>query len=186
LHKKVSKKISKEVSMKKTEKTVLFRTACVLALTLATVLVAPGAQAKDLTHRLGVGFKNNTSMSVPSIAAVYYSSKDMAWTASAGFDTQKNNSSMQVSAGVRQMIYFENNLNFYAGAQAGIINYETLATGKSTGFELLAVGGAEFFFTGLENLGFTVEAGVGLSTAHETRLRSTADDPLRAGVIFYF
>lgn len=164
------------------KKTVLYKAACVFAISLSAL----SSQAKDLTHRLGVGFKNNTSMSVPSLAAVYYSSKDMAWTASAGFDTQKNNSSMQVSAGVRQMIYFENNLNFYAGAQAGIINYETTTTGKSTGFEVLAVGGAEFFFAGLENLGFTVEAGVGLSTANETRLRTTADDPLRAGVVFYF
>ena len=46
--------------------------------------------AKDLTYRLGVGFKNNTFYDIPSLAGVYYPSKDWAYTASVGLDTQKN------------------------------------------------------------------------------------------------
>lgn len=153
---------------------------------LALSLWPLGVQAKDLTHRLGLGFKNNTSQSIPSLAAVYYYSKELAFTGGVGLDTRKNNSAMQINAGARKMIYFENNLNFYVGGQLGLINYETPADGKNTGFEVLGLFGAEFFFAGLENLGFTAEAGVGLSTAKETRLRTTADDPLRAGIVFYF
>lgn len=152
----------------------------------AISLTSTAVTAKDLTHRMGLGFKNNTSQSIPSLAAVYYYSKELAFTGGVGLDTRKNNSAMQLNAGARKMIYFETNLNFYVGGQLGIINYETPADGKNTGFEVLGLFGTEFFFAGLENLGFTAEAGVGLSTAKETRLRTTADDPLRAGIIFYF
>lgn len=149
-------------------------------------LMVNAAAAKDLKNRLGVGFKNNTSMSLPSLAGVYYYDKDFALTGGVGLDTQKNYSAFQANVGGRMMIYFENNLNFYAGGQVGIINAETPTAGKSTGIEVLGVFGAEFFFTGLDNLAFTAEGGVGLTTLNETRIKTVADDPLRAGIIFYF
>ena len=142
--------------------------------------------AKDLTHRLGVGFRNSTSISVPSVAGVYYYEKDLAFTASAGIDTVKNNSAFQASAGVRSVVFFENNLNAYVSGQAGLINIETPAGGKNSGVELMALGGVEFFFTGLENLAFTAEAGLGIATIGTTRVYTMALDPVRAGLIFYF
>lgn len=153
---------------------------------VATLIFSSSAMAKNLTHRLGVGIKNNTSESLPSLAAVYYSDQDLAFTGGVGVDTKSNYSMLQVHAGLRKMIYFENNLNFYAGGQLGLLNYENPVDGKKTGLELLGVFGAEFFFAGLENLGFTVEGGLGLSTANSTRIRTVADDPFRAGIIFYF
>src|SRR3989344_5670553 len=120
-------------------------------------------EAKDLSQRLGVGFKNNTSESVPSLAVVYYLSKSYAVTGGAGLDTKKNYSVMQVNAGLRKMIYLENNLNFYLGGQFGVINFENPIDGKNNGLDLLAVFGSEFYFSGLENLGFTFEAGLGIS-----------------------
>ena len=143
-------------------------------------------EAKDLTHRLGIGFKNNSSESVPSLAVVYYPEKDYAFTSGLGFDTKKNYSVLQASAGFRKMIYFENNLNFYMGAQVGIINSENPTDGKNAGLDVLTTFGSEFFFSGLDNLGFTLEAGFGLSTLKNTRFRTVADDPLRAGIVFYF
>lgn len=142
--------------------------------------------AKDLSQRLGLGFKNNTSQSIPSLAAVYYPSKDYAFTGGVGFDTKMNYSQLQAHLGVRKMIYFENNLNFYMGAQWGVLNSENPIDGKNAGFELLAVFGTEFFFSGLDNLAFTLEGGLGANTVKNTSLRTVADDPLRAGIIFYF
>lgn len=156
-----------------------------LAILIGIFTISSQVFAKDLTHRLGVGFKNNTSESIPSLAAVYYASKDYAFTGGLGADTKKNNSMMQVNAGVRKMIYFENNLNFYMGAQLGFLSVESAGT-RDNGMDMLAVFGTEFFFTGLENLGFTLEAGVGVSSARDTRFRTVADDPLRAGILFYF
>ncbi|MBY0555472.1 organic solvent tolerance protein [bacterium] len=157
----------------------------ILVLSLCIFTISSQVFAKDLTHRLGVGFKNNTSESVPSLTVVYYASKDYAFTGGVGVDTKKNNSTMQANAGVRKMIYFENNLNFYMGAQLGFLSVETAGT-RDSGVDMLAVFGTEFFFTGLENLGFTLEAGAGISTAKDTRFRTVADDPLRAGILFYF
>lgn len=144
------------------------------------------AEAKDLSQRLGIGLKNNTSESMPSLAAVYYLSKSYAVTGGVGFDTKKYYSAMQVNAGLRKMIYLENNLNFYLGGQFGIINFENPVDGKNNGLDLLAVFGSEFYFSGLDNLGFTFEAGLGISTAKDTRIRTVADDPFRAGIVFYF
>ena len=159
--------------------------ARIFLLVMSVIAMGSVATAKDLTHRLGVGFKNNTSVSIPSLAGVYYYSKDLAFTASVGLDTQKNASTFQASGGARYIMFFENNMNAYVAGQFGVINSED-ATGKATGVEILGTGGVEFFFTGLENLGFTIEAGLGLSTLRNTRMRTVADDPLRAGFTFYF
>ena len=142
--------------------------------------------AKDMTFRLGAGFKNNTSEDIPSVAIEYYAAKDLAYTGSLGIDTRQNNSALQISAGLRKIIYFENNLNFYVSGQGSLLNIETPAAGKKSGFDLLGAGGVEFYFAGLENLGFSLEAGLMLSTLGNTRIHSVADGPLRAGIVFYF
>ena len=145
------------------------------------------AMAKDMTHRLGVGFTNNLSVSLPSVSGVYYAEKNLAYTGSVGIDTEKNNTAFQASGGVRYVVFFENNLNCYVAGQGSVINLDTPSTGKTSGLEILGLGGVEFFFTGLENLSFTAEAGLGLSTlGSTTRIYTTALDPFRAGINFYF
>ncbi len=163
-----------------------FKALCASMLFICVLQFPNEVLAKDLTQRLGVGFKNNTSQSLPSLGLVYYAAKDYAFTAGAGINTEKNNSAFQINGGVRKVIYTENNLNFYTGAQLGIASYESIVDGRNSGIEILAVGGTEFFFTGLENLAFTVEAGFAVSSVKDTRFRTIGDDPFRAGVIFYF
>jgi hypothetical protein len=153
---------------------------------LSFIFASPSTLAKDMTERLGIGIKNNTAQSLPSLATVYYFTRNMAATGGFGIDTQKDYSAYQVHAGARKMIFLENNLNFYTGAQLGVISYENPIDGRSSGLEILAVIGAEFYFTGLENLAFTIEAGAAVSSSKNTRFRTVADDPFRAGIIFYF
>jgi hypothetical protein len=155
----------------------------IFALVAFFPLLAP---AKDMTYRLGVGFKNNSAEDIPSIAGVYFQSKDFALTGSVGFDSREHYSKTAVNVGIRSVIFYEPNLNAYVGGQAGLINYETPAIGKKSGAELMALAGVEFFFSGLENLGFSAETGVALATADGPRFRTLADHPFRAGVIFYF
>ncbi len=142
--------------------------------------------AKEMPKRLGVGIKDNTAESIPSVALVYHLSGLSALTAGLGFDTKKDASTFQLNAGVRYVIFHENQLHFYTGGQLGIVNYETAVDGKQNGFEALMVLGVEYFFTGLENVGFSFEGGLGLSSVKNTRMRTVADHPLRAGIIFYF
>ena len=50
----------------------------------------------------------------------------------------------------------------------------------------MALFGTEFFFTGLDNLAFTFEGGIGVASVKDVRFRTIADDPFRAGLVFYF
>jgi len=153
---------------------------------LVGALFSQSLFAKDLTHRFGLGIKNNTSESLPSLAVVYHSSKDFSFTGGVGIDTKKDYSAFQVNVGTRKVIFTENNLNFYTGAQVGLVNFETPVDGKKSGFEIMALFGTEFFFSGLENLAFTFEGGLGVASVKDVRFRTVADDPFRAGLIFYF
>lgn len=152
---------------------------------LATLFAGGPAWGKDLTNRLGVGIKNNTSFDLPALAAVYYPNQDLGVTGGVGIDTQKNESRLTLNAGIRRILFRESNMNFYFGGQAGLINYETLGK-KESGFELNALFGGEFFLSGLESLAFTFEGGVGVASLENVRFRTLADNPFRAGIIFYF
>ena len=152
---------------------------------ILTFLMGPGASAKEMPQRLGIGIKDNISRSLPSLAIVYHLDGHSALTGGFGLDTEKDNSSIQFNVGVRYVIFQEKNMHFYSGGQLGYLNYETAGT-KDSGIEFNMVGGAEFFLEGLENLGWTLEGGFGVSTAKNTRVRTIADNPFKAGMIFYF
>jgi hypothetical protein len=150
------------------------------------VLVAATAQAKDLSHRLGIGYKNQSSANIPSLALQYYPGAELGLSAVLGIDTEKNNSRFSAMAKLNRVIFQEDNLNFYMGVGAGLLSTE-VATNIESGFELMGYGGAEFFFAGLENLGFSFEAGIAVaSISSEVRFRTFGDHPLCAGMTFYF
>lgn len=156
-----------------------------MALVGLSGFMASTALAKDLDSRLGIGIKDNTSESLPSLATVYYPNKDIGITGGLGIDTKKDNSKFAFTAGIRKILFRENQMNFYFGGQAGIVNYETGGV-KENGFELAAIFGGEFFVTGLESLALTFEGGAGMASLKEVRFRTIADHPFRAGIIFYF
>lgn len=157
--------------------------------TLAVILAASAlVEAKDLSSRLGVGYSDQfgLSNSLPSLALRYYPNADYGIMGALGVDTTKNNSRFGFGAKIVKIVFREDNLNFYTGAGAAIVSQE-VAGANSSGFSIDGVAGAEFFLPGLENLGFSFEAGVGItSISSETRFRTIGDSPLRAGIIFYF
>lgn len=145
------------------------------------------SQAKDLASRLGVGYRNSL-VSFPdlaSIATIYYPSPDIGLVGSLGVDTQDQNSKFAAAAGIRRIIFKEDNMNFFGAGQIAIVNQE-IATRKSSGFELAATVGGEFFLPGLESLGFNFETGMGVTTVEKTRFRTLGESFLTAGMIFYF
>jgi hypothetical protein len=157
-----------------------------LITTILVLLLSPAAQAVDLANRLGVGYTNQLSEDLPSITARYYPNANTGLSLAMGVDTQDSNSKFGLLAKLYRVVFTENNLNFYVGGGAGLLSVEFAGENRS-GFELLTFLGAEFFFTGLENLGFTFEAGVGVrSDSDGTRFRTVGDHPLRGGIIFYF
>ncbi len=159
-------------------------TALLASLTL--LLITANANAVDLTNRLGVGYKNQFSTNLPSLAAQYYPSNSLGFSAALGIDTESENSKFGLMLKAYKVIFTERQMNFYMGAGAGILSLEQAGESES-GFEINAFVGGEFFFTGLESLGFTFETGVSiLSIDSGTRFKSFGDSPIRAGIIFYF
>ena len=153
---------------------------------MSLVTGASLAQAKDLSHRLGVGFKNQFSNDVPGVALQFYPGADLGLSVALGVDTAKDNSKFGAMAKLYRIVFHEDNANFYMGAGAGLITTEVSAKSES-GFELLGFVGVEFFLPGLENVGFSFEAGPAVtSVSSGVRFRTFGDSPLRAGILFYF
>ncbi|MBC7754581.1 MAG: organic solvent tolerance protein [Moraxellaceae bacterium] len=153
---------------------------------VAVMMLTLGALARPMPQRLGIGIKDNTSQSIPSLTALYNMNDQFAFFGGFGFDTKKDYSTTQINVGIRHIVFHETNLHFYTGGQFAIVNLEDPINGKQNGFEVNALLGAEFFFAGLENIGFSFEGGIGLSSYKETRVRTIGDHPLKAGILFYF
>ena len=156
------------------------------SLLLCACLFSSVAQAKDLTNRLGVGYRDAyVSFSLPSIAAFYYPNPDLGILGSLGVDTQDQNSKFAMAVGVRRIIFKEDAMNFFMGGQVAMINNE-VATAKDNGFEIAATVGGEFFLSGLDSLGINFETGVGITNVKKTRFRTLGESFLNAGMAFYF
>lgn len=156
-----------------------------MSLALILMTTSP-VQAKDLLHRLGIGFQNRTVLDLPSVSMIYFPAKDFSVLGSLGADSENGYSYSQALVGARFIIYPEMNMNFYSTGTIALLNTEDPVNGKNSGVEFSGGFGVEFFFAGLENLGFTFEAGAGYSTLNHARFRTLGLDPLHAGMIFYF
>ncbi len=158
----------------------------------AAMFIFQPAHAVDLANRLGVGYSNQLSEDLPAMTARYYPNSSTGMSLALGVNTENNNSRFGVLAKLYRIIFTEKNMNFYIGGGAGLLSVEKIPTGGTTfenqsGFELLGFVGGEFFFSGLESLGFTFEAGVGIrSDSNGTLFRTIGDHPFRGGMIFYF
>lgn len=163
-------------------------------LMVVAVGASMGAEAKDLTNRLGVGYADQFGVEggLPSLAVRYYPNPDLGVSAQLGVDTEEDNSKFGFLAKVYRIVFQEDNMNFYMGAGAGLISREKYNTTAGTsdndsGFEVSGYVGGEFFFTGLDSLGFSFETGIGVtSISSEVRFRTIGDHPMRAGITFYF
>lgn len=157
-----------------------------LILPILLLFFTTAVQAKDLTNRLGVGYRDSyVSFDLPSIAAFYYPSPDLGVLGSLGVDTQENNSKFALAVGVRRIIFKEDNMNFFMGGQVAMINNEVAST-KDNGFEISATVGGEFFLAGLDSLGFNFETGVGITNVKKTRFRTMGSSFVGGGIVFYF
>lgn len=159
----------------------------VVFLGLSLFFWTESAYSKNLTQRLGVGYANQFSEDLPSLAVRYWPNPKMGVGAQLGVDTQDDNSRFGFMGKIYRIIFSEDNMNFYMGSGAALVSFENAAGKNQSGFELNGFVGAEFFFAGLESLGFSFEAGVGVaSISSDVRFRTIADSPIKAGIVFYF
>jgi hypothetical protein len=147
------------------------------------------ASGKELASRLGVGYRNNYHFELPSVAAFYYPNSDYGIIGAIGIDTEKDSAKTAFQVGIRRIIFKEENMNFFMGANAALLNREVIensATTSKSGFELQGVVGGEFFLSGLDSLGFNFEIGIAMSSVDKTRFRTVGADPFHGGIVFYF
>ncbi|MEK7357836.1 MAG: organic solvent tolerance protein [Bdellovibrionota bacterium] len=153
---------------------------------LLVALMPIAAEAKDLSNRLGIGYKNQFGADVPGVAVQYWPGAELGLSATLGVDTQQTSSRFGAMVKLYRVVFQEDNMNFYMGAGTGLLSQEVSGRTDS-GFELMGFGGSEFFLPGLENLGFSFEVGVAVtSLSNGVRFRTFGDHPLRAGIMFYF
>lgn len=163
-----------------------------LALALLLVLSGTSVFAKDLTHRMGVGYANQMAVDVSSLSVKYWSNADLGFSADLGIKTGDSDSAFGLMVKAYKVIFPEENLNFYMGGGAGLISQKISTTNggdgeNDSGFELMAMIGAEFFLPGLDSLAFSFEAGVGVvSIRSDSEFRTIGNSPINAGMIFYF
>lgn len=162
-------------------------------LSLLPMFTSSLASAKDLTNRLGVGYADQFGVTngLPSLAVRYFPNPDVGIAGQLGIDTQEDASKFGFLAKVYRIIFTEDNMNFYMGAGAGIVSEERSDDNgninNESGFELSGYVGGEWFFSGLDSLGFSFEAGIGVTSIDsEVRFRTIADSPVKAGITFYF
>jgi hypothetical protein len=164
----------------------------IAALALVLLVFTTTSHAKDLTHRLGVGYANQMAVEVPSLHAKYWLDSTLGFSADMGIQTGDSDSAFGIMVKAYKVIFPEENLNFYMGGGAGLISQKiSTANGgngqNDSGFELMTMIGAEFFMPGLESLSFSFEAGVGVASIRSnTEFRTIGNSPLKAGMTFYF
>jgi hypothetical protein len=154
-------------------------------------LMASSVFAVDLANRLGLGYSQQIGATeVPLITAHYYPNSRFGLSGGVGIDTKKDESKFAALLKAHRIIFTENQMNFYMGGAVGYSNHE-LMTGTTvedrSNFEMMALIGGEFFFTGLDSLGFSFETGISVQTGDGgSRFRTIGDHPFRAGIVFYF
>ena len=158
---------------------------CITLLPLAGLLLtASPAQAKDLGNRFALGANMHLG-SVPALSVRYglptgNPAVNIQVEAAAGFWTVSNSKADAVAAGrVLYGVVAEDNMNLFLGAGAG-----ANVTAGVANFRVQPVMGADFFFFGLENLGFTAEWGVNVDVGGSTTAGTSAS--LGGGVHYWF
>jgi hypothetical protein len=159
------------------------------ALCWIVLLLSPALQnahARELQGRLGLGynseFANSTTTDrVPGVSLKYGLTRDIAVEGIVGVSTSSPSDTV-AALKFFENLFFETNLNFYFTFGGGVLS----ARGR-TGAQFLGGFGAEFFFPGLESLGFSMEAGGSFDNLNGSfALKTVGVSFLDAGIHFYF
>jgi hypothetical protein len=176
----------KEVAMKKT-----------LAFLLAALALSLPSAAKDLSNRWGVGFTTALSPEasfgdeLTSLSVRYWLDKQLGLEGVVGYslvNRDEGEDQRYSTFGGRFLIKMveEENLHVYGGAGIAFL-YAKEGDNKGSGVGVEAFAGAEYFFQGLPNLGFSSEVGLRLSDTGDTTVFGTDGGSfLNFGIRYYF
>jgi len=160
--------------MKKTTLSLLFLLLC-----------STSVFAIDNVGRLGVGMTNQLINGIPAFSMRIQRSPTFAMGAMGGIRFGGNDNAYGAGLKFYRIIFDEPNLNFFMAGMGAIVNEEINGTSE-TGFQVDGTFGSEFFFRGLESIGFSFEFGLSVNKlGNDTIFETTASNFIVAGVHFY-
>lgn len=166
------------------KKPLLKTIACQICL-LLLILSSTTLHAVDYVGHLGLGVTQSIKSDVPTISLKLQKSPAWAFSALFGFKNSDSSSGMNLGFKFQRNIFEEPQLNFYVGGAAILINNKINKV-KKNGFQIDALGGTEFHFTGLKSLAFHVEFGLTMSRiASEFAMGTSGTGLIKAGFHFY-
>jgi len=157
-----------------------------LSTLLLSIVLSSPAFSKETQGRLGLGYNSefgnaSNASNIPAVSIKYALTRDLAASLVAGVVGSSSMSSVIAVKGYKNL-FLEKNLNFYFTFGLGIVNAE-----GSRGTEVITGFGSEFFFPGLESLGFSFETGVSFNNLSGSfKIRTIGMSFLNAGIHFYF
>ncbi len=159
----------------------MLRTTLILLL-----MIIPLSTTFSVNHRgrLGVGMSNQLNNNFSALSFKLQKGPSFAMGGLLAFNTDSNSGGYGAGIKAYKILFDEPQLNFYASALVALLNQKTASTSNS-GFQLDLTLGSEFFFAGLNSLGFSFEFGVSMSKLDEFTIQTAGYHFITAGIHFY-
>lgn len=141
---------------------------------LLFLLAAHPGPGRNLENRWGFGVSLQDFNSLPSLSLRRHFNPHISASFLAGFDTSDKTNASILGGKFMRLVYLEENLNFFMGVGAFFIADRGDTPNTSNGFEFDGLLGAEFFISGLPNLGVLLETGFAVRTVRKVVFRTIA------------
>lgn len=161
------------------------KTALLVCAGLGLLLSEPLWALKDLSDRLGFGMTYHQFQKSSGVSMRYHADRYFSVTAVVGMNVAKGVHDLVAGAKINRNLVVEENALFYLGLGGFALSRRTAST-SDTGVEADALGGVEFFLSGLPNLGIQLEGGVALRLLNGFALETFGGGFASAGMHYYF
>ncbi|MBI1859479.1 MAG: hypothetical protein HYR96_01000 [Deltaproteobacteria bacterium] len=141
--------------------------------------------AKNLDSRFGFGVATTDFDNLGMLSLRYHIDHFLSTAIQVGFNTDSAVNATRIGAKILRNVSMEENANFFLGAGLFVIADQGKTATLSTGIELDGLIGMEFFFSGLPNLGISVETGLALRSVRAVTFSSLGTG-FGAGAVHYY
>lgn len=163
---------------------IVWRPICLVTLWMACCGTA--SFARHLESRTGFGMTLFNYEQTPCLSLHYHMTDYQSAVVLAGLNTASDSRVIVVGGKYYQNAHLEENLNFYVGVGGFLVSAKAGQPTSATGLEVDGIFGAEFFFSGLPNLGIQFETGVAIRTLNQVSLSTLGSGFLGGAIHYYF
>jgi hypothetical protein len=142
--------------------------------------------ARPMEGRTGFGVSLHDYNRTPCLSFEHHMTRYQSFVGMLGLNTGDSTKTIILGGKYHQNIHQEENINGFLGLGAFYLSDKTGFPTASTGFEFDGLFGVEFFFSGLPNLGITVETGFAIRTIREVSFATMGNGFFGTGIHYYF